>query len=319
MVCIVTGTALMAKLITVANMKGGVGKTATVISLAETLAAQSIDRAVKSGSEPKSVLVVDFDAQASASFALAGDERLVFLIENRQTIDGFLDRFLIRREEIELSTLTVRQISDVSHRGFPLRIGLLASSPLLRMVERNLIHSLTRGGYSLERIEHDLYHLLAGQLAELGRSYDYVIFDCPPGISLLTEIALRMADLTIVPTVPDFLSLLGLDAFSQNVWNRLASTRNGLPMPHSGPHVLITKRRDAPSQDRKVIELRRRGMDSKAPYRVLQTEVPETAGIEDALERVTTFPNYAQKWNAQLRSNLVDLTAEVDALLGVIS
>jgi cellulose biosynthesis protein BcsQ len=307
----------MAMTIAVANMKGGVGKTASVISLAETLAANSVERAAKGQDKRKSILVVDLDAQASASFALAGDEKLLTLIKQGRTLDGFLDRFLVRREEVDFGSFVTRQISDVSHRNAPLDIGLLASSPRLRIVERNLLLSLTRGGYSLDKVEHDFYQLLSGRIRALSVGFDYVIFDCPPGISVLTEIALRLADITIVPTIPDFLSLLGLDAFTQNIWSRLSKGPNGLPPPRSVPYVLINRRRPIAMHDKKVSELRRRVAEGRADYRVFITEIPDAEGVPEALERVTTFPNYVQKWNAELRSHLVDLASEVDSLLAV--
>ena len=124
-----------------------------------------------------------------------------------------------------------------------------------------------------------------------------------------------MADLTIVPTVPDFLSLLGLDAFTQNIWGRLKLPSESLPSPKRPPHVLVSKRRDLASHDRNVRELRSRSAEGRAEYRVFMTEIPEVDGVPDALERVTTCPNYAQKWNGQLRSRLVDLASEVNSVL----
>ncbi|MGH6845342.1 MAG: ParA family protein, partial [Methylocella sp.] len=77
------------KLIAVANMKGGVGKTTTVVSLAEALAADD---------PHASILVVDLDPQASASVCLAGNELLEKLIKNDDTVEAFLEARLIKRD-----------------------------------------------------------------------------------------------------------------------------------------------------------------------------------------------------------------------------
>ncbi|HEY3438957.1 MAG TPA: ParA family protein [Actinotalea sp.] len=52
---------------------------------------------------------------------------------------------------------------------------------------------------------------LAKVLASLGKRYQVVVLDCPPGMSLLSEAILTAADVIVVPLLPSPLSMRSLD------------------------------------------------------------------------------------------------------------
>jgi chromosome partitioning protein len=265
----------------VANMKGGVGKTATVVELSQALAAD----------DPRNrILVIDVDAQASASFAIAGEDVLGALIREGRTIDAYLEDILIHNRPRTLADCIRRDVCTVYQGESTLNISLVASSPPLRTVERGLIHALTRSKYDMERIEKEMCSLLAEELTSLRAQFDYIIFDCSPGISILTEAAIREADLVIVPTIPDFLSMLSLNAFRDNVWNQLASGEAGLQRPRLLPHVLLTRRRLMKAH-------RVEPFYDLQGVRCFETIIPESPRVPEALERtVIGYPTFSRLW-----------------------
>jgi chromosome partitioning protein len=295
------------KVIAVANMKGGVGKTATVIGLAEGLAA--------SGAE---TLVIDLDPQANASICLAGDQFLRTIIEAGNTIDAFIeDRFIKGQKDVALEKRIRTHISNVTHLGRQLPLSLLASSSELRLIERDLIFTLTKTGMALERIVEALHTIIKEELKRTKKSYDCILLDCAPGISVLTEVSIRLANLVIVPTIPDFLSTYGLNSFCSNLWSGPIADQSRLKRPKRPPHVLITRRRPIREHDRTGERLRMEAAKDNAKYSVFATEIFERAAIAEALGKIHAHPTFSQKWRDGSDIMLADLVKEVrEALHG---
>jgi chromosome partitioning protein len=290
------------KFLSIANMKGGVGKTTTVVSLAEALAADD---------ETHSILIVDLDPQASASVAMVGDARLMQLIANRQTVEDFLDRRLIEGKADDLLSKVEANASLVTHGGRQLDVSLLPCGPKLRQVERELIFELTHKNSGINAIDGKIWQLFCNDFAKLADSFDFIIFDCAPGISAVTESAIRMSDLVIVPTIPDYISVYGLNAFHGSIWVRPGA----LPSPKSLPHILIT-RLQATRQHKQICEQLARGARREGNfYKLLLSAIPQSAGLAEALMRGEE-QSYTRKYtSAFVDGTLTPLVTEIKELL----
>jgi chromosome partitioning protein len=293
------------KVIAVANMKGGVGKTTTVVALAECLAAET----------QKDVLVIDFDPQANASICLAGDARLAALIEEKRTIEVFIENHLLGDKSVRLDDCIRSHVSNVTHLGEQLPIALLPSSPKLRNLEYKLIHQLTRQKMSWDQIADGLWGMMSSQLRQTRRKYEYVLIDCAPGISALTEASVRLADLVIVPTIPDFLSTFGLQAFCHTVLDGGSLPNAPRKRSKKLPHVLITRRRNVREHQETADSIRVERSADKPVFRVFETEIPETIEVPKALRMIEMCPTLGQKWKGRVLPSLEAFAAETREVL----
>ena len=173
---------LKTRIFTVANQKGGVGKTTSAVNIAAALSMGGLK-----------VLVIDLDPQGNASTAFGID---------RSANGGIYD--------VLINDLPIANVA-VKVAGFP-HLKAVAANSDLAGAEIQLVPTVAREF----RLQAALQtYLLAKQNA--GQRFDYVFIDCPPSLGLLTINALAAADEVLVPIQCEYYSLEGLSLLLQTL------------------------------------------------------------------------------------------------------
>jgi len=133
--------------------------------------------------------------------------------------------------------------------------------------------------------------------------------DCAPGISAFTSAAVSLADLVIVPTIPDFLSTYGMQSFVRRVFPELVADGN----PRHKPHVLISRKRAVKEQHAFHTLLRQYAERRESEFRLFRAFIPDNPALSTALGKQAK--TYTQKYPAPLSACFEALTREVKAVL----
>ena len=168
------------KIISVINQKGGVGKTTTVINLAAGISMQG-----------KKILVIDLDPQGNATTGLG----LSNTVNTEQTIYSVLNGN--------------KKISEVVQTTQFENLDLITSN-----VDLSGLEIETAGD---RRRAYILKDELAAYLNDSEASYNYILIDCPPSLSLLTIMALVASDALVVPLQTEFFALEGLTQLMKTI------------------------------------------------------------------------------------------------------
>lgn len=159
------------KIISVANQKGGVGKTTTAINLSAALA--------EAGCR---VLLVDLDPQGNASTGLGVE-----------TEDRKLTTYDLLLEDIKLTDV----IQETGVQG----MGIIPATVDLSSADIELLSNEKRSF---------LLHDALRQPAMDAFDWDYILIDCPPSLNLLTVNAMIASDSVLIPLQSEFFALEGL-------------------------------------------------------------------------------------------------------------
>lgn len=161
----------MARIITIANNKGGVGKTTTAVSMGAALRSRGYD-----------VLIIDYDGQANVTDTLRVDTR------GGTTYDTMKARLTPHVEPSRV--LDVEPGAGV--------LDVLPSTLNLSALETELSN------------QPDRLTRFAGVVDKYRDKYDVVIIDTPPTLGLLTISAIYAADEMIIAVQPQYLAVKGL-------------------------------------------------------------------------------------------------------------
>ena len=172
----------MTQVISIANQKGGVGKTITAINLSSFLTLLG-----------KKVLLIDMDPQGHSGIGLGID------IEDDEYLTTY-DLLIDKNKTLE-ECVTEIDVEDKT-------LDLVISNIELSYAEREL-----------EKLYRSPIQILKKKLKPVikNKVYDYIIIDCPPSLGNLAINAFLSSDTIIVPVATSFFSLHGVEKIADTL------------------------------------------------------------------------------------------------------
>lgn len=253
----------MGQVISVANMKGGVGKTTLTVNLAYAL---SKELNKKKGGKEKRVLIIDMDPQMNATSYLSTRDEITKLINfqgNNNAKDVAPTIYEIYRDGVSINDIPQNLIRKISKNldFIPSHLDLFHTNGTLFAALQNFVDKKLRD------------------------KYEYIFIDTPPTATFFSNASLLASDGYLIPTTLSPLSIFGISLFKKHIEDALPRVSSDISLKCYG--IILTniiKKEPAFTKDYEYLktELSKNATDwSEKLYKSLIRQHPNATNLYD--------------------------------------
>lgn len=211
----------MATVISTVNMKGGVGKTTLTVNLATCLAKF----------QQKRVLVLDLDAQISATLSLMSPHEFAQLRRKKRTLSYLLEAIIKPNpyNKLTIDDIIVPSVCEI--QGLDILPGDIELYDEYIVSETLHHQAILQEDLGFDHAWNNLERILIQKIIDpIQDRYDYIIMDCAPGYNLLTRSGLCSSHFYLLPARPEPLSIVGIQLLERRIVKLKASHQETEPI-----------------------------------------------------------------------------------------
>lgn len=284
----------MANIISLINLKGGVGKTTLTIFMAEFLAKEY----------GKRVLVVDLDPQTNATVSLITQDKWKELNENNLTLHQlFLDK-IKSTNVFDIKKSIFKNAGNINLRKGSL--DLLPSSIELIDISEEI---------AIKNRDNGIIDIIKNELEKVSNEYDFILIDCPPDLGTITTAGIYASSYYIIPIIADTLSTYGISQIISRISKKTRELKRLDTSYDISPlGIVVNKFTDTISQNRILNILNARADDGELP-KVFKNKIKRRDKFGTLAEEIDLEKTMKQKYPKEIFDSIKLL---IDEVLGEI-
>lgn len=268
----------MGYVISIVNMKGGVGKTTTTVNLATCFAKDYGMR----------VLIVDLDTQINATLSLIPPLQFATLRKENRTLKQLVEQLITLNGQSTTPIQSVIQRNICKVNGLDLLPGNIELYNDFLLAKRLYSQSMS-DRQDFEKTWHNLEDTLFKTILQpVLDNYDLIILDFPPGDNMLTRSGLIASNFYLIPAKPEPLSVVGMGILEAHIKKLKQSDRTHITLLG----IVFSSLGHATTMATKV---KNRVSAEFGPDKIFNTEIPTNVAIAKAVDEfqpvVLTEPN----------------------------